>query len=76
MENNMPNFMFADGAAHISDGLGRFLLRARTRLIDTPQRKAQIYHQGDGNCLICHQERNLKHFLNCYINRGTGMIMT
>jgi hypothetical protein len=37
MENNMSNFMFTDRAAPISDGLGRFLLRARTGMIYTPQ---------------------------------------
>jgi hypothetical protein len=40
MENNMSNFMFAVGAAPISDGLGRFLLRSRTDMIYTPQKKA------------------------------------
>jgi hypothetical protein len=37
MENNMSNFMFADGVAPIYDDLGRFLLRARTGIIYAPQ---------------------------------------
>jgi hypothetical protein len=65
--------MFEDEAAMISDDLGRFLLRGRTRMIYTAQRKAQIYHQGDGNCSFCHQVENLKHFLNYFMNRGFGM---
>jgi hypothetical protein len=62
MENNMSNFMFADGVVPTSDGLNRFLLRARTGMIYIPLRKAQFYHQGDGNCSIWHQVGNLKHF--------------
>jgi hypothetical protein len=45
----MSNFMFADGAAPISDCLDIFLLRSRTGMIYISQRKAQIYHQGNGN---------------------------
>jgi hypothetical protein len=39
MENNMSNFMFTDGAAPISDGLRRFLLRSRTDMSYTQQKK-------------------------------------
>jgi hypothetical protein len=35
MENNISNFMFADGAAQISDVLGRFLLNTRIGMIYT-----------------------------------------
>jgi hypothetical protein len=33
MANNMSCFLFVDRAASISDGLGRFLLKARTETI-------------------------------------------
>jgi hypothetical protein len=35
--------MFTGGVAPISDGLGRFLLRARIEMIYTSQRKSLIY---------------------------------
>jgi hypothetical protein len=43
-------------------------------MIYTLQRKAQIFHQGNGNCLICDKVGNLKHYLNWCINQGTEMI--
>jgi hypothetical protein len=65
--------MFEYGTVPISDGLGRFLVRARTGMIYAPQRKAQIYHQWDGNYNIYYKVGNLKHFLNCFMNKDIRM---
>jgi hypothetical protein len=37
--NNLSNFMFTNEEAQVSDGLDRFLLRVRTGMIYTPQKK-------------------------------------
>jgi hypothetical protein len=69
--NNMSNFMFADGAAPMADGLARFLIKARINLIYPSVKKLQIFHQGDGHCELCGQIGTLKHYLHCFRNKFT-----
>jgi hypothetical protein len=45
MENNISNFMLADGTISLSDELGRFLLKSCSGLICISQRKAIIFKQ-------------------------------
>jgi hypothetical protein len=71
MGNNMLNFIFVDGAAPISDGLERFLLRTRAEIIDIRQRKILIYIQQYKKNQTCNKLIIVKHNLNCCLTKVT-----
>jgi hypothetical protein len=72
LESGVSNFYFRECKAPITDGLARFVVKARSGIQFIPKRKLDILHSGDGLC-SCGKLGPKKHMISCCMHRASLM---
>jgi hypothetical protein len=72
LESCVSNFYFKECKASMTDGLARFVIKARARIQFTPKRKLDILGSGNGLC-SCGKFGTMKHMISCCMHRSSLM---
>jgi hypothetical protein len=72
LESGVSNFYFREYKAPMTDGLARFIVKARAGIQFTPKKKLDILHSGNGLC-SWRKFGTMKHMISCCMHKASLM---